>query len=112
MQSPTSCASSAFFLSVLFFHKRVIHFFAKNPKHFMNDRLVLSKGNSAPLICKYLIYILDSTWAKAGYIDESKLLTLRKIDTDIEGHPTPVIPFVDYDTESLELVSIIFINFK
>lgn len=54
---------------------------------------MLSKGHAAP--------ILYSAWAKAGYLDESRLLTLRKINSDIEGHPTPVMPFVDCATGSL-----------
>jgi hypothetical protein len=41
-------------------------------------------------------------------LDESRLLTLRKINSDIEGHPTPVMPFVDCATGSLGQVIFYF----
>lgn len=41
------------------------------------------QGHAAP--------ILYAAWVEAGYIKESDLLNLRKIDCDLEGHPTPVM---------------------
>ena len=58
-----------------------------------DDRFVLSKGHAAP--------VLYSAWAEAGAFDRSKLLTLREISSDLEGHPTPRLPFVDVATGSL-----------
>lgn len=34
--------------------------------------------------------ILYAAWAEAGLFEVSNLLNLRKIDCDLEGHPTPV----------------------
>jgi transketolase N-terminal domain/subunit len=34
--------------------------------------------------------ILYAAWAEAGAFPVSDLLNLRKIDSDLEGHPTPV----------------------
>uniref|UniRef100_A0AAY4D338 transketolase n=1 Tax=Denticeps clupeoides TaxID=299321 RepID=A0AAY4D338_9TELE len=45
--------------------------------------------------------ILYAAWAEAGFIKESDLLNLRKIDSDLEGHPTPKLAFVDVATGSL-----------
>lgn len=49
----------------------------------------------------YLIYILHTAWAEAGLFPPSKLLNLRKFDSDLEGHPTPRLNFVDVGTGSL-----------
>ncbi|XP_069842188.1 transketolase-like protein 1 [Dendropsophus ebraccatus] len=88
---PTSCCSAAEILSVLFFN--TMKYDAADPGNCNNDRFVLSKGHAAP--------ILYAAWAEAGYIKESELLNLRKIDSDLEGHPTPKLPFVDVATGSL-----------
>ena len=40
------------------------------------------KGHAAP--------ILYAAWAEAGLFPVSDLANLRKIDSDLEGHPTPV----------------------
>ncbi|XP_029465632.1 transketolase-like protein 1 [Rhinatrema bivittatum] len=88
---PTSCCSAADILSVLFFH--TMKYKAADPANPSNDRFVLSKGHAAP--------ILYAAWVEAGYISEPDLLNLRKIDSDLEGHPTPKLPFVDVATGSL-----------
>lgn len=91
---PTSCSSMAELMAVLFFDNSGMHYDAKNPKEsFTSDRLVLSKGHTAP--------ILYAAWAENGFIDKKDLLNLRKIDSDLEGHPTPKLPFVDVATGSL-----------
>src|SRR5207237_813672 len=58
-----------------------------------NDRFVLSKGHAAPL--------LWAAYAEAGIIDENDVLTLRQLDSNLEGHPTPRMPWVDVATGSL-----------
>ncbi|XP_019746768.1 transketolase-like protein 2 isoform X1 [Hippocampus comes] len=88
---PTSCCSAAEVMSVLFFH--TMRYKADDPGNPCNDRFVLSKGHAAP--------ILYAAWAEAGFVKESDLLNLRKIDSDLEGHPTPKLPFVDVATGSL-----------
>lgn len=58
---PTSCASIAEIMSVLFFDKSGMHYDCKNPKEsFTSDRFVLSKGHAAP--------ILYAAWAENGFI--------------------------------------------
>ncbi|MBF0410638.1 MAG: transketolase [Candidatus Riflebacteria bacterium] len=88
---PTSCLSVADILSVLFF--KVMKYDPKNPASNANDRLVLSKGHAAPA--------LYAAWAEAGYMKEEDVYTLRKMNSDIEGHPMPCLPFVDVATGSL-----------
>src|SRR5262249_9214110 len=88
---PTSCASAAEIVSVLFFS--VMRYDPKDPKNPANDVFVLSKGHAAP--------ILYSAWAEAGLFPREQLLNLRRIDSDLEGHPTPRLPFVDVATGSL-----------
>jgi len=70
-----------------------MRFYPKNPQHDDNDRFVLSKGHAAPL--------LYAAWAEAGFVEPDELLRLRRLDSDLEGHPTPKLPFVDVPTGSL-----------
>jgi transketolase len=88
---PTSCASAAEIVSVLFYS--VMRYDPRDPGNRSNDIFVLSKGHAAP--------ILYAAWAEAGAFPREKLLTLRRIDSDFEGHPTPRLPFVDVATGSL-----------
>src|SRR5436190_18887107 len=88
---PTSCASAADIVAALFFAE--LRFDPKDPHHPAADRFVLSKGHAAPL--------LYAAWAEAGSFDRSELLKLREIGSDLEGHPTPRLPFVDVATGSL-----------
>src|SRR6266576_1874318 len=88
---PTSCASCAEIVAVLFFE--VMRHDPSAPRDPNSDVFVLSKGHAAP--------ILYSAWVEAGAIPRDQLLTLRQIDSDLEGHPTPRFPFVDVATGSL-----------
>src|SRR5438874_12708840 len=88
---PTSCASAAEIMSVLFYS--VMRYDPHDPRNPNNDVFVLSKGHAAP--------VLYAAWAEAGAFPREKLLTLRKVDSDLEGHPTPRLPFVDVATGSL-----------
>ncbi|MGC8842099.1 MAG: transketolase [Candidatus Sumerlaeaceae bacterium] len=88
---PTTCLSCAEIVATLFFHE--MRYDTKNPQNPLSDRFVLSKGHAAP--------ILYAAWAEAGFMPVEKLLTLRRIDSDLEGHPTPRLPFVDVATGSL-----------
>lgn len=78
-------------MSVLFF--QTMKYKVDAPKDPSNDRLVLSKGHAAP--------ILYAAWAEAGLFPTSDLMNLRKIDSDLEGHPTPRLNFIDVGTGSL-----------
>jgi transketolase len=88
---PTSCCSMADVMAALFFAE--MRFDPANPKNPASDRFVLSKGHAAP--------ILYAAWAEAGAFDRAALLQLRHIGSDLEGHPTPRLPFVDVATGSL-----------
>src|SRR5476649_1674011 len=88
---PTSCMSMAELTAALFFAE--MRFDPNDPKNPESDRFVLSKGHAAP--------ILYAAWAEAGAFDRAKLMTLRQIGSDLEGHPTPRLPFVDVATGSL-----------
>jgi transketolase len=78
-------------VAALFFAE--MRFDPRDPQHPLADRFILSKGHAAPL--------LYAAWAEAGAFDRAELLTLRQIGSDLEGHPTPRLPFVDVATGSL-----------
>ena len=88
---PTSCASAADIVATLFFS--VMRYDPKNPKLPNSDRFILSKGHAAPL--------LYAAWAEAGLFPREELLKLRTLGSDLEGHPTPRLSFVDTATGSL-----------
>lgn len=88
---PTSCCSAADIVSALFFGH--MKYDPKNPHYYNNDRFILSKGHAAPL--------LYAAWAENGVVPMDELLKLRQFNSDLEGHPTPRLPFVDVATGSL-----------
>src|SRR6188768_2823886 len=88
---PTTCMSAAEIVAALFFAE--MRFDPQDPQHPEADRFVLSKGHAAP--------ILYAVWAAAGAFPRSELLKLRTLGSDLEGHPTPRLPFVDVATGSL-----------
>ena len=65
-----------------------------DPKKAGRDRLVLSKGHAAPALYAAL--------AMKGYFPKEDMVTLRKIDSHLEGHPSmKTTPGVDISTGSL-----------
>lgn len=88
---PTSCSSMAEIVSVLFFN--TMRYKLSEPRDASSDRFILSKGHAAP--------ILYSAWAEAGLFPVADLKNLRKFDSDLEGHPTPRLNFIDVGTGSL-----------
>jgi len=88
---PTTCMSAADLMAALFFAE--MRFDPHHPEHPLADRFVMSKGHAAPL--------LYAMWAEAGYLPEKQLTDLRLLTSDLEGHPTPRLPFVDVATGSL-----------
>jgi transketolase len=88
---PSTCCSAAEIVAALFFAE--MRYDPRDPQHPDNDRFVLSKGHAAP--------ILYAAWAEAGFLKRDDLLRLRQLQSDLEGHPTPRLPFVDVATGSL-----------
>jgi transketolase len=88
---PSTCLSAAEIMAALFFAE--MRYDARAPEHPDNDRLVLSKGHAAP--------VLYAAWAEAGLFPREELMTLRELESDLEGHPTPRLNFVDVATGSL-----------
>jgi transketolase len=88
---PTSCCSAADLIAALFFAE--MRFDPADPRHPGSDRFILSKGHAAP--------VLYAAWAEVGAFDRAELLKLRHIGSNLEGHPTPRLPFVDVATGSL-----------
>ncbi|MGI8887023.1 MAG: transketolase [Gaiellaceae bacterium] len=88
---PTSAMSAADLLAVLADGHLRYDFDA--PKSPANDRLIFSKGHASTLL--YSIYLA------AGVISDEELLSYRQHGSRLEGHPTPVLPWVDVATGSL-----------
>ncbi|MEX2220287.1 MAG: transketolase, partial [Candidatus Rokuibacteriota bacterium] len=88
---PTSSLSAADLMAVLLAgHLR--YDFAK-PDLPANDHLIFSKGHASPLV--YALF------RAAGVVTDEELLSFRKMGSRLEGHPTPILPWVDVATGSL-----------
>ncbi|HUA49790.1 MAG TPA: transketolase [Solirubrobacteraceae bacterium] len=89
---PTSSMSAADLLAVLVArHLRYDWDDATEPA---NDHLIFSKGHASPL--------LYSVYKAVGVISDEELMTgYRRFGSRLEGHPTPVLPWVDVATGSL-----------
>jgi transketolase len=88
---PTSSLSAADLMAVLLAgHLR--YDFAK-PDLPANDHLIFSKGHASPLV--YALF------RAAGAVTDEELLSFRKMGSRLEGHPTPILPWVDVATGSL-----------
>ena len=91
---PGGSLSIADLLSYLYFEEMRID--PADPCKADRDRFVLSKGHTAPA--------LYAAWAERGYFPKSDLLTLRKLDSYLQGHPDMKgTPGVDMSTGSLGL---------
>lgn len=89
---PGGSLSAADILTALYFDEMNID--PKNPKMEDRDRFVLSKGHAAP--------VLYATLAEKGFIKKEELMTLRKINSNLQGHPNMNdTPGVDMSTGSL-----------
>src|SRR5436305_9614759 len=88
---PTSSMSAADLMAVLI--TRYFHYDWNDPKQPNNDHLIFSKGHASPLL--YAIF------KAAGVVSDDELLTFRKFGSRLEGHPTPILPWVDVATGSL-----------
>ena len=103
---PTTCASCAEIMSILFFHH--MKYDKDQKRDFSSDRFVLSKGHAAPIL--YAAWaVVDDAKANGGALklrETGKAQTelvehLRETGHVLEGHPTPKIDFVDVATGSL-----------
>ena len=88
---PTSSTSAAELMAVLV--SRYFRYRVDEPKSPNNDHLIFSKGHASPLYYSILLAI--------GAIDEPEMETYRLKGSRLEGHPTPVLPYVDVATGSL-----------
>ncbi|MPY48347.1 transketolase [Streptomyces acidicola] len=89
---PTSSMSAADLMAVLL--ARHFRYDFDRPQHSANDRFVLSKGHASPL--------LYAAYKAVGAINETELMTFRKLGSRLEGHPTPQrLPWVETATGSL-----------
>jgi transketolase len=88
---PTSGMSAADLMAVLVANHFRYDF--DHPKQATNDRLIFSKGHASTLYYAILRAV--------GAISDEDLLTYRQFGSILEGHPTPLIPWVDVATGSL-----------
>jgi transketolase len=88
---PTSSLSAADLIAVLLAGHLRYDF--GRPDDPANDHLIFSKGHASPLV--YAMF------RAAGAINDDELMTFRKLSSRLEGHPTPVLPWVDVATGSL-----------
>ena len=88
---PGGSLSIADLLTYLYYNK--MHVDAQNPDDENRDRLVLSKGHTAPALYAVL--------AEKGYFDKKELESLRHIGALLQGHPCIHIPGVDMSSGSL-----------
>jgi transketolase len=88
---PTSGMSAADLMAVLLANHLRYDFDA--PDRPTNDRLIFSKGHASTL--------LYAMFKAAGAVSDEELLTYRQFGSILEGHPTPIIPWVDVATGSL-----------
>jgi len=89
---PTSSMSAADLMAVLL--SRHLRYDWARPDDARNDHLIFSKGHASPL--------LYSMFVAAGVVDEDELLAgFRRAGSRLQGHPTPILPWVDVATGSL-----------
>jgi transketolase len=88
---PTSSLSAADLMAVLLAGH--LRYDWSRPDDPANDHLIFSKGHASPLV--YALF------RAAGALTDDELMTYRRRGSRLEGHPTPVLPWVDVATGSL-----------
>jgi transketolase len=89
---PTSSLSAADLMAVLLVGH--LRYDWDRPDLPTNDHLIFSKGHASPL--------LYAMFRAVGVVGEDELLTrYRKFGSRLQGHPTPVLPWVEVATGSL-----------
>lgn len=89
---PTSSLSATDLMTGLLFGG-TFRYDLDHPDNPNNDRLIFSKGHASPLFY--------SLWAAAGKVAEQELMTYRKFDSALEGHPTRAFKYTEAATGSL-----------
>lgn len=89
---PGGSLSCADIMAVLYFHEMRLD--PKDPKDPDRDRFVMSKGHASP--------VLYASLAERGFFPVEELMSFRKIDSRLQGHPSlKALPFVEMSTGSL-----------
>ncbi len=88
---PGGSLSAVEILVSLYFHEMKID--ADNVDDVCRDKFVLSKGHASP--------VLYSVLKEKGFLSEEQLMSFRKINSPIQGHPSMDIRGVDMSTGSL-----------
>ena len=88
---PTTCLSAADIVAALFFAE--MRFDPQDPQHPEADRFVLSKGHARADALRRL--------GRGRRVSARRSAEAARADSDLEGHPTPRLPFVDVATGSL-----------
>ncbi|HEV8291250.1 MAG TPA: thiamine pyrophosphate-dependent enzyme, partial [Tepidisphaeraceae bacterium] len=101
---PSTALSLAHLVTVLMYHQ--MRWDPKDPWNRASDRLVLSEGHAVPII--YAAYadiggMIGKSKAEARPMTREDALSLRAIDSPVDGHPHPQVgfPFFDAATGSL-----------
>jgi transketolase len=101
---PSTGASLAHLISVLLYTH--LRYEPANPGHPASDRLVLSEGHAVPIIYAAMadlgIHYRDDQ-DELRPVTRELAMTLRELDSPIDGHPNPALgmPFFDAATGSL-----------
>ena len=88
---PTSSMSAADLMAVLM--TRHLQYDWSRPDEPNNDHLIFSKGHASPLV--YAMF------KAAGAVTDDEMMTFRRFGSRLQGHPTPVLPWIDVATGSL-----------
>ena len=89
---PGGSLSAADIVTALYFKEMNID--PKNPKMEGRDKFILSKGHAAP--------VQYAALAERGYFPKEELLTLRKLESKLQGHPNrDKVPGIEMSTGSL-----------
>ena len=89
---PGGSLSASDIVAALYFH--VMRYDVKNPQWPDRDRFVISKGHAGP--------VLYAALAEAGFFPKEEILTFRKINSRVQGHPDRCkLPGVEFSTGSL-----------
>jgi len=101
---PSTCASLTHIVSVLMYQH--MRYEPVNPGHPSSDRLVLSEGHAVPIVyaaCADLGVHIGKDKTNLRAMTREDALSLREIDSVVDGHPNPAegFPFFDTATGSL-----------
>jgi len=101
---PTTAASLAHVVAVLMYQH--MRWEPANPAHPCSDRLVLSEGHAVPIVyaaCADLGVMVGKDKDNWQAMTRETAMTLRAIDSPVDGHPNPAegFPFFDAATGSL-----------